>query len=118
MTNISLGKPDTLSQPVDITNRTENSEKSKKFTMLFNKISGILNSKDLQYREDPIFVLSTIDLLTQIKIKAVRAELTIYPDKAEKLEDELLDIIVYSMLTLDKIYTERKEIPELKRNTA
>lgn len=86
--------------------------KSNKFCTLFEKIRSVLNGKDGEYRTDPIDVLSTDDLLCQIKIKAVRAQLAL---KNEKLEDELLDIIVYSMLTLDKIYRDRNVDPELKR---
>ena len=48
-------------------------------------------------------MLSVDDLLTQIKIKAIRAKLTL---EDEKRMDELLDIAVYSILTLEKMLME------------
>lgn len=83
--------------------------KSLRFESIIDSIKSILDGKHNQYRSDPINVLSTDDLLCQIKIKAVRAQLAIRP---EKMEDELLDIIVYSMLTLKKVYADN---PELER---
>ena len=73
--------------------------KSDRFENLFSGIKNILNLKNDQYLIDPIDVLSIDDLLCQIKIKAVRAQLT---SREEKREDELMDIIVYCLLTLDK----------------
>lgn len=81
--------------------KVTNSPKSERFNYIIESIQKILNQKNTQYKTDPIQILSTDDLLCQIKIKAVRAQLT---SDSDKLEDELLDIIVYSMLTLDKIY--------------
>lgn len=77
-----------------------NSRKSDSFEPLFDAIKNVLNNKNNQYSIDPISILSLDDLLTQIKIKAVRAELAI---TSEKRTDELMDIIVYALLTLNKV---------------
>lgn len=82
--------------------KTVESLKSDAYTDIFDSVINTLNSKDTQYTDDPIEVLSVEDLLCQIKIKAVRAQLT-SPVNVAKLEDELLDIITYSMLTLKKV---------------
>lgn len=75
-------------------------KKSDQYEPLFEQIKSVLNSKNDQYLVDPISVLTIDDLLCQIKIKAVRAQLTCDPIK---LEDELQDIVVYGLLTLHKI---------------
>ncbi len=82
--------------------------KSDRFENLFSGIRNILNLKNDQYRIDPIDQLTIDDLLCQIKIKAVRAQLT---SREEKREDELMDIIVYCLLTLDK--QQRQNLPKV-----
>lgn len=81
-------------------------QKSDRYVDILKAVTDILNSKDTQYHTDPIGVLSVDDLLCQIKIKAIRAQLT-SPGNFTKLEDELLDIIVYSILTLKKVQSDR-----------
>jgi hypothetical protein len=88
---------------------THESLKSDAYTDIFDSVINTLNSKDTQYTVDPIEVLSVVDLLTQIKIKAVRAQLT-SPGKVAKLEDELLDIITYSVLTLKKVRNNTRDL--------
>jgi hypothetical protein len=66
---------------------------------ILDKIKYIINTKNNKYTIDPITILTTEDLLTQIKIKAVRAQLC----KKDEVYDELYDIIVYSILTLSKL---------------
>ena len=80
----------------------QDTKKSNQFTDIFNQIKSIINSKNTQYTTDPIDLLAIEDLLTQIKIKAIRAQLTNEENKT-KLLDELIDVIVYSMLTMKKI---------------
>lgn len=83
--------------------RTKSSLKSSSLTSL-KRVIETIDKKDKQYKRDPIDVLSVDDLTTQIKIKAIRACLT--SDNIKK-EDELLDIAVYSILTLEKMIKER-----------
>jgi len=85
---------------------TGESKKSDSFKSLFDTIKEVLDAKNGQYSIDPISVLSTDDLLCQIKIKAVRAQLVNMKDKRI---DELTDIIVYSLLTWKKIIEESHE---------
>lgn len=90
-----------VSHPVTkIKSDTVENQKSDKYESIFDSIKNVLNKKNSQYSTDPISVLSIDDLLCQIKIKAVRAQLANFK---EKREDELLDIIVYSILTLKKV---------------
>lgn len=65
-----------------------------------DRVINTLDSKCNQYRKDPIDVLSIDELLTQLKIKVIRAQLT---SDNLKQEDELLDVAVYAILTLDKM---------------
>jgi uncharacterized protein involved in tolerance to divalent cations len=77
-------------------------KKSDGYREIFEQIENIINSKNTQYTTDPIDILSISDLLTQIKIKAIRAQLTNDENKT-KLLDELIDVIVYCMLTMKKV---------------
>ena len=77
-------------------------KKSDDYRDIFEQIENIINSKNTQYTIDPIEILSINDLLTQIKIKAIRAQLTNEQNKT-KLLDELIDVIVYCMLTMKKV---------------
>ena len=77
-------------------------KKSDGYRDIFEQIENIINSKNTQYTIDPIEILSINDLLTQIKIKAIRAQLTNEQNKT-KLLDELIDVIVYCMLTMKKV---------------
>lgn len=87
----------------DNTKTPESSLKSDTFEPIFDKVKNIINLKDSQYSSDPIKVLSVTELLYQIRIKAVRADLATTLDK---FEDEMLDIITYALLTLNKVYEE------------
>ena len=109
---IQVGKPPIDSTYTITTNSPVTSPKSDRFEPIFDEIRSIINAKSTQYATDPITVLSLADLLTQIKIKAIRAQLTC---DTTKLSDELLDIIVYCMLTLDKTfkYNECKDVNEV-----
>ncbi len=80
-------------------------KKSDGYRGIFEQIENIINSKNTQYTTDPIEILSISDLLTQIKIKAIRAQLTNDENKT-KLLDELIDVIVYCMLTMKKVNNE------------
>jgi hypothetical protein len=80
-------------------------KKSDGYRDIFEQIENIINSKNTQYTIDPIEILSINDLLTQIKIKAIRAQLTNEQNKT-KLLDELIDVIVYCMLTMKKVNNE------------
>jgi hypothetical protein len=75
-------------------------KKSDSYNDFINEIKAVIDGKNSEYKSDPIGVLSVDDLLCQIKIKGVRAQLAI---TREKRKDELLDIIVYSLLTMRKI---------------
>jgi hypothetical protein len=98
---ISQSRIDILNSPKMVTsNKGDELLKSDAFEPIFDTLREILNNKNSQYTQDPIGVLSIDDLLCQIKIKAVRAQLAA---TEEKRIDELQDIIVYCMLTLDKI---------------
>jgi len=67
------------------------------------RVIDTINRKDKQYFKDPIQVLSIDDLLTQVKIKVIRAKLTL---DDEKRKDEILDGAVYLILTLEKMLME------------
>ncbi len=81
-------------------NEQPESMKKSDTSEAMKRVVDTLDSKCNQYRRDPIDVISTNELITQLKIKVIRAQLT--SDKA-KQEDELLDVAVYAILTLDKL---------------
>ena len=58
-------------------------KKSDGYRDIFEQIENIINSKNTQYTIDPIEILSINDLLTQIKIKAIRAQLTKLQNKTK-----------------------------------
>jgi len=72
------------------------------YKSILEKIRQIIDLKNKQYTEDPIETLSLDDLLTQIKIKAVRAQLTNQND-IEKLLDEMFDTAIYDILAIAKV---------------
>jgi hypothetical protein len=80
------------------------SRKSDSYQGIIDEIKATIDGKNSEYKADPITVLSVDDLLCQIKIKGVRAQLAV---TSEKQKDELLDIIVYSLLTMRKIEHDR-----------
>ncbi|MFA5760381.1 MAG: hypothetical protein WC877_01310 [Dehalococcoidales bacterium] len=112
--NKIMNDPVTKEMAKKVINKVDNMEESKPVSRnslllksdnmkSLERVIDTINRKDKQYFKDPIQVLSTDDLLTQIKIKAIRAKLT-FDD--EKRMDELLDIAVYSILTLEKMLIE------------
>lgn len=77
-------------------------DRCKDFEPIIKTVTDTINTKPTQYHINPISILTIDDLLCQIKIKAVRAQCT-SRDNIDKQLDELLDIIVYSMLAWKKI---------------
>lgn len=67
------------------------------------RISNTLSGKGGEYKESVISVLPRGDWLSQIVIKANRAQRAV---SDEKLKDELLDTACYCILLLDKIERE------------
>lgn len=58
-----------------------------------------IDKKNDEYSVDPISVLSIDDLITQMYIKIIRSR---YAKSPEKRLDEIIDIIVYGILTGEK----------------
>lgn len=71
--------------------------------MIVDRISTTLTGKGGEYKESVISVLPRADWLSQIVIKANRAQRAV---SDEKLKDELLDTACYCILLLDKIERE------------
>lgn len=70
---------------------------------IIERISSTLIGKGGEYKESVISVLPRNDWLSQIVIKANRAQRAV---SDEKLKDELLDTACYCILLLDKIERE------------
>lgn len=70
---------------------------------IIDRISNTLTSKGGEYKDSVISVLPRADWLSQIVIKANRAQRAV---SDEKLKDELLDTACYCILLLDKIERE------------
>ena len=70
---------------------------------IIERISNTLTGKGGEYKESVISVLPRGDWLSQIVIKANRAQRAV---SDEKLKDELLDTACYCILLLDKIELE------------
>lgn len=70
---------------------------------IIERISTTLTGKGGEYKESVISVLPRGDWLSQIVIKANRAQRAV---SDEKLKDELLDTACYCILLLDKIERE------------
>lgn len=70
---------------------------------IIDRISKTLIGKGGEYRESVISVLPRADWLSQIVIKANRAQRAV---SDEKLKDELLDTACYCILLMDKIERE------------
>jgi hypothetical protein len=70
---------------------------------IIDRISNTLIGKGGEYKESVISVLPRGDWLSQIVIKANRAQRAV---SDEKLKDELLDTACYCILLLDKIERE------------
>ena len=70
---------------------------------IIERISNTLTGKGGEYKESVISVLPRGDWLSQIVIKANRAQRAV---SDEKLKDELLDTACYCILLLDKIERE------------
>ena len=82
---------------------------------IIDRISNTLIGKGGEYKESVISVLPRGDWLSQIVIKANRAQRAV---SDEKLKDELLDTACYCILLLDKIEREatkpiNKKLPEV-----
>ena len=82
---------------------------------IIERISNTLTGKGGEYKESVISVLPRGDWLSQIVIKANRAQRAV---SDEKLKDELLDTACYCILLLDKIEREttkplNKKLPEI-----
>lgn len=77
---------------------------------IINHISNTLSVKGEEYQESVISLLPRGDWLSQIVIKAHRAQRAV---SDEKLRDELLDTACYCILLLDKLEheTPQKTIP-------
>lgn len=71
--------------------------------VIIDRISKTLLGKGGEYKESVISVLPRNDWLSQIVIKANRAQRAV---SDEKLKDELLDTACYCILLLDKIERE------------
>ena len=65
--------------------------------------------RNSQYIESPLNILPVEDWLTQVAIKGVRAQQAI---PVLKVCDELIDVSVYAIMTLEQI-----ELQEWKRST-
>ena len=70
---------------------------------IIDRISQTLTGKGGEYKESVISVLPRGDWLSQIVIKANRAQRAV---SDEKLKDELLDTACYCILLLDKLERE------------
>lgn len=77
---------------------------------IINRISTTLTGKGGEYKESVISVLPRADWLSQIVIKANRAQRAV---SDEKLKDELLDTACYCILLLDKMERERPKTASL-----
>ena len=71
--------------------------------VIIERISQTLTGKGGEYKESVISVLPRSDWLSQIVIKANRAQRAV---SDEKLKDELLDTACYCILLLDKLERE------------
>ena len=74
---------------------------------IIDRISNTLTSKGGEYKDSVISVLPRADWLSQIVIKANRAQRAV---SDEKLKDELLDTACYCILLLDKLEHEEPTI--------
>ena len=70
---------------------------------IIDRISKTLTGKGGEYKESVISILPRADWLSQIVIKANRAQRAV---SDEKLKDELLDTACYCILLLDKLERE------------
>lgn len=77
---------------------------------IINRISTTLTGKSGEYKESVISVLPRADWLSQIVIKANRAQRAV---SDEKLKDELLDTACYCILLLDKMEREKPKTVSL-----
>ena len=76
---------------------------------IIDRISNTLTNKGGEYKESVISVLPRGDWLSQIVIKANRAQRA---NSDEKLKDELLDTACYCILLLDKLERETPKISQ------
>lgn len=78
---------------------------------IIERISTTLTNKGGEYKDSVISILPRADWLSQIVIKANRAQRAL---SDEKLKDELLDTACYCILLLDKI---ERDAPKVVNQT-
>lgn len=82
--------------------------------VIIERITNTLTGKGGEYKESVISVLPRSDWLSQIVIKANRAQRAV---SDEKLKDELLDTACYCILLLDKLERETPKVSSIDKIT-
>jgi len=89
--------------------RLQKKSERQSFAFILEKIRDYIDAKDGVYKKDPMYKIDIEDALSQLKIKAIRAQLVVH--KA-KLEDELMDCVIYSILIMERLSKDERYFNE------
>lgn len=86
---------------------TKEPKKSEKesFVFILKRIRDFIDAKGGVYKKDPMYRIPLQDALSQLKIKAIRAQLVTNKDK---LMDEITDCIIYGILIAERLNNDER----------